>query len=216
MSTPATGLPFLVLLAAFKATGATAIVVSYSGEGDSGGIDDVAVVPEGGPALPDELREAVVAWADEHAIPAGYENDGGGHGTVTFDLETMEAELEHVDSYEQDGDEEELPLELPDAELLAPFRDVDGGCLELQYYANGGERWEGGNVTPYTLLSTHHAAVIALDNAVYDQITGVEGGAAGGTINVTIEGLDRTPRIRGVLVPSEPYEDAREETFEIE
>lgn len=215
-SAPATGLPFLVLLAALKAEGATAIVVSYLGSGDSGEIDDVSVVPEGGPALSDELRDAAVAWADAHAIPAGYENDGGGHGTVTFNLETMEAELEHADTYEQDGDEEELDLELPHAALLAPFRDVEGGCVELQYFAGGEDRWHGDNVSPYTLYTTHPTAVALLDAAIYAQIEDEEGGEEGGTITVTIENLDSTPTIRGVLVPSEPYEEAREETFEIE
>lgn len=107
-------LPLLVLLHLLKDQGAVRIEVSYSGSGDSGGIDDTTAYNANDDlvTLPDGAQALIEEWAWEHAIPhTGWENNEGGEGTVTIDLATFEVEAEHTDRY--DGESERLNVEVP-------------------------------------------------------------------------------------------------------
>ena len=76
------------------------VVGGYSGYGDSGDLHDLQCVgPDGKPVEIDEvLRRKCVDFLYEF-LPDGYENNEGGQGTVTLNLETMRIELEHEENY---------------------------------------------------------------------------------------------------------------------
>lgn len=101
-----------VAIAVLREKGATEIVISYSGGGDSGGIDSTVAR---GPApdvplfdLQSEVKDAIEEWAWEHAIPGhvGGWNNEGGHGSVTIDLNTRQVLVEHHERYQR----EDLPM----------------------------------------------------------------------------------------------------------
>jgi hypothetical protein len=78
--------------------GVREVVVTYSGSGDSGGVEGVTLSPDP-PGLPPWARDLV-----EHAAawywPPGWENDLGGRGRLTLYPERRAAALEHEDCVE--------------------------------------------------------------------------------------------------------------------
>jgi len=73
------------------AAGVTTIVGEYSGSGDEGNFNGVFVVgPNGFPAkyeLPEKIEELIEQVTDIVASP-GYENNDGGGGSITLNVET--------------------------------------------------------------------------------------------------------------------------------
>lgn len=90
------------LIDSMKQAGITQIVVTYTGSGDSGGIEDITHEPEQTP-LSDGLHEAACAFGDAviDANHCGFENDTGGGGTITIDAEQGSAVLEAYDYVEE-------------------------------------------------------------------------------------------------------------------
>ena len=76
---------------ALAAAGVTSIVGEYSGFGDEGNFNGVfAVGHNGSPAkyeVPEKIEGLIEQVADIMATP-GYQNNGGGGGTITLDVET--------------------------------------------------------------------------------------------------------------------------------
>jgi hypothetical protein len=84
MATHAGGLPEEVREQLVQA-GLTSVIVQFDGSGDSGGVEEVTVEPEIS-ILPDELRETVEDLVMD-MLPGGWENNEGGFGTFTVDVE---------------------------------------------------------------------------------------------------------------------------------
>lgn len=89
-------------LAALKhraAQGYTTVVIEFSGEGDMGGIDAQYALDAAGrrhelfPVLEAAFSGSELCYNMLHLLqelePTGYENEAGGHGTVTVDLASL-------------------------------------------------------------------------------------------------------------------------------
>jgi hypothetical protein len=83
-------------LPTLQSLGIEKVIGGYSGYGDSGDLHDLKCVgPEDKPVeIDDALRAKLVDFLYEY-LPAGFENNDGGQGDVTLDLQTMRIELEH-------------------------------------------------------------------------------------------------------------------------
>lgn len=106
---------------ALQARGVTSVEILYEGSGDSGGIEDRTILPEGIDLsaeiillVPDWHQEALVTKnmplieaLEETAMQLvarehdGWENNEGGGGTITFDVEAREILVAHHDYYIQ-------------------------------------------------------------------------------------------------------------------
>lgn len=87
------------ILPAFLPYGVANIEVAYSGYGDSGAIDGVQYRDKAGlrvdrntlpGTLTEKLETAVYSF-----LPAGFENNEGGQGTVLIDLQARKITLQH-------------------------------------------------------------------------------------------------------------------------
>jgi len=83
-------------LPTLQSFGIEKVIGGYSGYGDSGDLHDLKCVgPEDKPVeIDDALRATLVDFLYQY-LPDGYENNDGGQGDVTLDLQTMRIELEH-------------------------------------------------------------------------------------------------------------------------
>jgi hypothetical protein len=91
------------ILPGFKSLGVANIEVSYSGYGDDGSIDGVqyrdptgirvdrATIPE---KLIEDLESCVYTY-----LPAGFEINDGGQGTLTIDVQASKVTLTHETNY---------------------------------------------------------------------------------------------------------------------
>jgi hypothetical protein len=120
-----------------RAQGAKALIVEYSGSGDSGGVDAVRLTraeppdddempsegdggwqatefaADAGLAIPEQLQERIETWAYRQ-LPSGFENNEGGFGRIVLDLRTMTAKRTHYDRLEDAPSGETVgPLDLP-------------------------------------------------------------------------------------------------------
>jgi hypothetical protein len=77
--------------------GVTRIVFRYDGSGDSGSVEEVEFEPAEARG-PERLEGALQSLAEDYT-PEGYENNEGGHGSLTVYPELGLAELEHFDRY---------------------------------------------------------------------------------------------------------------------
>ena len=85
---------------ALRAAGVSKVSVSYSGDGDEGRAEppqfqnsaDCAIEESN---LPADLDTATLGDLLEAFAPEGYEDGEGGHGTITFDLQTGKIRVEH-------------------------------------------------------------------------------------------------------------------------
>ena len=88
------------------ATGVKKITYRYSGEGDSGSMDDVDFYPTPRVEIPDALKNELEKCAWEF-IPSGFENNDGGSGVLTIDVTTHKMHLEHSERVIETNDTEE-------------------------------------------------------------------------------------------------------------
>jgi hypothetical protein len=86
-----------------KQWGVAKIVVDYSGCGDSGGIDGISYFDAAGqpvnmalvqPASDPDIGDVVYEF-----LPAGFENNEGGQGTLTLDAEAGSVKIAHSENY---------------------------------------------------------------------------------------------------------------------
>lgn len=80
------------------ATNAKQIICSYSGEGDSGGIEEISFVPDIALDIPKPLYMQL-EHSIEQFLPSGFENGDGGYGTITIDIEKQTVTREHSSRY---------------------------------------------------------------------------------------------------------------------
>jgi hypothetical protein len=94
------------IIQAMNRDGIDSIAITYSGSGDSGQIDEIALTPAkasyatyNGSDIP--LRSFVEDFADEliESAHSGYENGDGGAGTITITRATATVTWEHSDFY---------------------------------------------------------------------------------------------------------------------
>jgi hypothetical protein len=83
-----------------RAAGVTKVTVSYSGDGDEGRAEppqfqDAADNPIDESNFPADLDSKTLGELLEGFAPEGYEDGEGGHGTITFDLQTDKIRVEH-------------------------------------------------------------------------------------------------------------------------
>ena len=91
------------ILPQFRALGVADIEVAYSGYGDSGAIDGVQYRGPTGvrvdrKAIPPQLIEDVERCAYSF-LPAGFEINDGGQGTLTIDAQLEKATIAHQENY---------------------------------------------------------------------------------------------------------------------
>ena len=86
------------ILPALARAGVTRVVAEYSGYGDSGAIDHIAYLDAQGQVM-DLTGEAAVVTGLEDAmyefLPAGFEINDGGQGTLTLNVTDGKAVLQH-------------------------------------------------------------------------------------------------------------------------
>ena len=83
-----------------RAAGVTKVTVSYSGDGDEGRAEPLSSKPQRTIRLTNQacrLTSISSTLGDllEGFAPEGYEDGEGGHGTITFDLQTGKIRVEH-------------------------------------------------------------------------------------------------------------------------
>ena len=84
------------------------IEAAYSGYGDSGAIDgvqyrDVAGERVDRTTIPQPLVEQLETCIYEF-LPAGFENNDGGQGTLTIDTQTAKVTIQHQENYTESRD----------------------------------------------------------------------------------------------------------------
>ena len=96
------------ILPQFRALGVANIEAAYSGYGDSGAIDgmqyrgptgirvDRATIPE---KLIEDLESCVYSL-----LPAGFEINDGGQGTLTIDVQLAKVAIQHQENYTESRD----------------------------------------------------------------------------------------------------------------
>ena len=92
-----------VILPALLESGVANVEASYSGYGDSGAIDGVQYRDKSGVrvetgTIPASLKEQLENVLYEF-LPAGFEINDGGQGTLTLDVQTGTVKLEHQENY---------------------------------------------------------------------------------------------------------------------
>lgn len=85
---------------ALRVAGITKVILNYSGDGDEGHAEppqflDSADNPIDESSLPADLDIRKLGELLEGFAPKGYEDGEGGHGTITFDLQTRKIRVEH-------------------------------------------------------------------------------------------------------------------------
>lgn len=88
------------LLADLRTLGATLIEVDYEGYGDSGNVESVTVTPAM-ITLTTELNRRLedFGWDFAYALSPGFENNEGGYGTLTWDVEADKINVSHSTRY---------------------------------------------------------------------------------------------------------------------
>ena len=92
-----------VLIPQFRHYGVAHIEAAYSGYGDSGAIDGVQYRDSTGLRVDRETIPTAVHKALDKCLyeflPAGFEINDGGQGTLTLDVETAKITLKHQEDY---------------------------------------------------------------------------------------------------------------------
>ncbi len=97
-----------VLIPQLNQFGVADIEAAYSGYGDSGAIDGIQFRDSAGQrvertTLPTTLIEELESCLYEF-LPAGFEINDGGQGTLTLDVETAKITLKHQENYTDSRD----------------------------------------------------------------------------------------------------------------
>jgi hypothetical protein len=105
-----------VILPRLNQWGVSHVVVDYSGCGDSGCIDGISYFDACGKpvnmALVRPASDADIEDALYEFLPAGFENNEGGQGTLTIDVGAASVKIAHSQNYTQTTDTtEEFTLE---------------------------------------------------------------------------------------------------------
>ena len=91
------------IIPALMASGIANVEAAYSGYGDSGAIDGVQFRDKSGVRVEREKIPAVLTEKLENVLyeflPAGFEINDGGQGTLTLDVQTSTVKLEHQENY---------------------------------------------------------------------------------------------------------------------
>jgi hypothetical protein len=87
-------------------TGIKKIVYTYSGEGDSGAMEDVTFYPTPRVEIPEAIKSELENCAWEF-VPSGFENNEGGSGVLTVDIVEHKMYLEHSERIIETNDTEE-------------------------------------------------------------------------------------------------------------
>ena len=91
------------IIPALMASGVANVEAAYSGYGDSGAIDGVQFRDKSGVRVEREKIPAVLTEKLENVLyeflPAGFEINDGGQGTLTLDVQTSTVKLEHQENY---------------------------------------------------------------------------------------------------------------------
>jgi hypothetical protein len=94
-----------------KAIGVANVEAAYSGYGDSGAIDGVQYRDAAGERVERELVPGTLSEELENVLyeflPAGFEINDGGQGTLTLDVSTGRLTLEHQENYTETRDSKE-------------------------------------------------------------------------------------------------------------
>jgi len=92
-----------VILPALLESGVANVEAAYSGYGDSGAIDGVQFRDKSGVRVEREKIPAALTEKLENVLyeflPAGFEINDGGQGTLTLDVQTGTVKLEHEENY---------------------------------------------------------------------------------------------------------------------
>ena len=92
-----------VILPALLTSGVANVEAAYSGYGDSGAIDGVQYRNQSGVRVEREKIPAALTEKLENVLyeflPAGFEINDGGQGTLTLDVQTGTVKLEHEENY---------------------------------------------------------------------------------------------------------------------
>lgn len=92
-----------VILPALLESGVANVEATYSGYGDSGAIDGVQYRDKTGIRVEREKIPAALTEKLENVLyeflPAGFEINDGGQGTLTLDVQTGTVKLEHEENY---------------------------------------------------------------------------------------------------------------------
>ena len=96
------------ILPQFRRLGVANIEVSYSGYGDDGSIDGVQYRDPTGirvdrATIPEKLIEALEQCVYE-LLPAGFEINEGGQGTLTIDVQLAKVTIQHQENYTESRD----------------------------------------------------------------------------------------------------------------
>jgi hypothetical protein len=91
------------IIPALMASGVANVEAAYSGYGDSGAIDGVQFRDKSGVRVEREKIPAVLTEQLENVLyeflPAGFEINDGGQGTLTLGVQTGTVRLEHQENY---------------------------------------------------------------------------------------------------------------------
>lgn len=87
-------------------TGIKKITYTYSGEGDSGAMEDVTFYPTPSVEIPETLKSELERCAWEF-VPSGFEINDGGYGVLTVDIVEHKMYLEHSERIIETNDTEE-------------------------------------------------------------------------------------------------------------
>jgi hypothetical protein len=91
------------IIPALMASGVANVEAAYSGYGDSGAIDGVQFRDKSGVRVERDKIPAALTEKLENALyeflPAGFEINDGGQGTLTLDVQTGTVKLEHEENY---------------------------------------------------------------------------------------------------------------------
>ena len=96
------------ILPALLTSGVANVEAAYSGYGDSGAIDGVQYRDKSGvrvdrEAIPTALKEQLESVLYEF-LPAGFEINDGGQGTLTIDVQLATVTLQHQENYTDSRD----------------------------------------------------------------------------------------------------------------
>jgi hypothetical protein len=91
------------IIPALMVSGVANVEAAYSGYGDSGAIDGVQFRDKAGLRVEREKIPAALTEKLENVLyeflPAGFEINDGGQGTLTLDVQTGTVKLEHQENY---------------------------------------------------------------------------------------------------------------------